>query len=84
MTDSDELYTGMKVGDDLSNAIGTEILVDRDLIRPSFDNTVFNILAIPVMSSECESLFSSAKKLLTLERNTLADDITDATECLKT
>jgi hypothetical protein len=44
----------------------------------------FNILAIPVMSSECESLFSSAKKLLTLERNTLADDITDATECLKT
>jgi hypothetical protein len=33
------------------------------------------------MSNECESVFSSAKKLLTLERNTLGDDITEATEC---
>jgi hypothetical protein len=38
MTGSDEVYTGMKVGDDLSNTMGTEIFVDRDLISPSFDN----------------------------------------------
>jgi hypothetical protein len=36
------------------------------------------------MSSECERVFSSAKKkLLTPERNALADDIIEATECLK-
>jgi hypothetical protein len=35
------------------------------------------------MSSECERVFGSAKKLLTPERNALADDIIEATECLK-
>jgi len=43
----------------------------------------FDTLAIPVMSSECEKIFSSAKKLLTPERNALADDIIEATECSK-
>jgi hypothetical protein len=43
----------------------------------------FDTLAIPVMSSRCEGVFSSAKKVLTLERNTLASDITEATDCLK-
>jgi hypothetical protein len=43
----------------------------------------FNILIIPVISSKCERVFSSAKKLLTPERNALADDIIEATECLK-
>jgi len=35
------------------------------------------------MSTECERLFSSAKKLLTPERNALSEDIIDACECLK-
>jgi len=38
MTDSGELYTGMEVDDDLSSAIGTETLADRDLIPPGFGN----------------------------------------------
>jgi hypothetical protein len=38
MTDSGELYTGMKVDDDLSSATGTETLADRDLIPSGFDN----------------------------------------------
>jgi hypothetical protein len=32
MTDSGELYTRMEVDDDLSSAMGTETLADRDLI----------------------------------------------------
>jgi hypothetical protein len=38
MADSDELYTGIEVDDDLSNAMVTETLADRDLIPPGFDN----------------------------------------------
>jgi hypothetical protein len=38
MTDSSELYTGMEIDDDISSAIGTETLADRDLITPGFDN----------------------------------------------
>ena len=38
MADSGELYTGMEVDDDLSSAMGTETLADRDLIPPGFDN----------------------------------------------
>jgi hypothetical protein len=30
MTDSSELYTGMEVGDDLSSAMRTETLTDRE------------------------------------------------------
>jgi hypothetical protein len=39
MTDSDELYTGMDVDDDLTSAMGTETLADRDLVPPGFENT---------------------------------------------
>ena len=40
-------------------------------------------LSIPAMSAECERVFSSAKKLITLERNALADDTIEACKCLK-
>ena len=40
MADSGELYTGIEVDDDLSSAIGTETLADRDLIPPDFDNAL--------------------------------------------
>jgi hypothetical protein len=35
------------------------------------------------MSTECERVFSSAKKLITPERNQLGEDIIEACECLK-
>ena len=35
------------------------------------------------MSTECERVFSSTKKLLTPERNRLTEDIIEACECLK-
>ena len=41
------------------------------------------MLAIPLMSAECERVFSSAKHLLTNPRNRLKADIIKANECLK-
>jgi hypothetical protein len=35
------------------------------------------------MLTECERVFSSAKKLLIPERNKLTEDIIEACECLK-
>jgi hypothetical protein len=40
MIDSDDLYSAMEVDDDLSTALGTETLADRDMVPPSFDNTL--------------------------------------------
>ena len=37
----------------------------------------------PAMSAECERVFSSAKKLITPERNQLGEDIIETCECLK-
>ena len=68
MVDSDDLYGPTEVDDDLSTALGTETLADRDMVA---------------MSAECERVFSSAKKLITPERNALADDTIEACECLK-
>jgi hypothetical protein len=42
-----------------------------------------DILAIPVISAEYERVFSSIKKLIASERNNLAADIIEASECLK-
>jgi hypothetical protein len=39
MTDSDDLYAGMDVDDDLSTALGTETLTDRDMMPARFENT---------------------------------------------
>ena len=40
MVDSDDLYGPMEVDDDLSTALGTETLADRDMVNPpGFDNT---------------------------------------------
>lgn len=40
-------------------------------------------LFCPAMSAECERIFSSAKKLITSERNHLEEDIIEVCECLK-
>ena len=39
MVDSGDLYGVTEVGDDLSTALGTETLADRDMVPPDFDNT---------------------------------------------
>lgn len=50
---------------------------------PTLHRWAFNIFAYPARSCECERTFSSAKKLITLERNLLSDDLTEALECLR-
>ena len=40
-------------------------------------------LCCPAMSAECERVFSSTKRLITPDRNALAEDIIEAYECLK-
>ena len=39
MVDSDDLYGPMEVDDDLSTALDTETLADRDMVSLSFENT---------------------------------------------
>jgi hypothetical protein len=39
MTDSDDLYAGMDVDDDLSTALGTKTFADRDMVPAGFENT---------------------------------------------
>jgi hypothetical protein len=39
MVDSDDLYGPMEVGDDLSTALGSETLADRDMVPLGFKNT---------------------------------------------
>jgi len=76
----------MEVGDDLSTALGTETLEHRDTVAPSFDYTprllgrypTYRGLRAPELSVE-----RSIKKLITLERNTLAGDTIKACGCLK-
>jgi hypothetical protein len=50
---------------------------------PTLSQYALDILCCPAMSAECERVFSSTKKLITPERNALADDIIEACECLK-
>jgi hypothetical protein len=42
-----------------------------------------NIISIPVMSAECERVFSQGKLLITGQRNRLSADIIEATQCLR-
>ena len=37
MIDSDDLYSLIEVGDDLSTALGAETLADRDMVSLGFD-----------------------------------------------
>ena len=39
MVDSDDLYGQMEVDDDLSTALGTETLADRDMVPPLASTT---------------------------------------------
>jgi hypothetical protein len=50
---------------------------------PTLHLYAFDTLAIPAMSAECERVFSSTKKLIIPERNRLAEEIIEASECLE-
>src|SRR3954447_15117774 len=50
---------------------------------PTLFQYALDTLAIPATATECESTFSSAKKLVTPERDRLADDVIEACKCLK-
>jgi hypothetical protein len=43
----------------------------------------FDLLSCPAMSTECERVFSGAKRTITPERNRLSESIIEACECLK-
>jgi hAT family C-terminal dimerisation region len=51
---------------------------------PSMRQWAFDTLSCPATSCKCERVFSSAKKLITLERNSHADNTIEALECLRT
>ena len=50
---------------------------------PTLHRWALDIFACPATSCECERAFSSAKKLITSERNLLGDDLIEALECLR-
>ena len=55
---------------------------DKDDFSTLFQYAL-DTLSCPVMSTECERVFSSVKKLITPERNQLEKDIIEACEYLK-
>ena len=83
----DDSYGPMEVGDDLSTALGTETLGDRDTVPPSFDCTPGSSAYTPPIEifehRRFLSVERSMKKLTTPERNTLADDTIKAYGCVK-
>jgi hypothetical protein len=52
-------------------------------IYPILAKMAFDLFSIPAMSSECERVFSQAKKLITDERNRLSPATIEADECQK-
>jgi hypothetical protein len=50
---------------------------------PTVAQNALDLLCCPVMSAKCERIFSGAKLLISPNRNQLADDITEAAECLR-
>jgi hypothetical protein len=50
---------------------------------PTVAQYALDLLCYPVMSAECERVFSGAKLLISPNRSRLADDITEAAECLR-
>jgi hypothetical protein len=57
--------------------------VDNQHGFPTLYQMALDTLSIPAMSTECERVFSSTKKLLAPMRNGFKEDIIEATECLK-
>ena len=43
----------------------------------------FDLQSIPLMSAECERIFSFTKRFIPSDRNRLKDDVIEAMSCLK-
>lgn len=56
---------------------------DHEKAYPILSQLAFDLLSIPGMSSECERVFSQAKKMITVERNRFKSDMVEAEECTK-
>jgi hypothetical protein len=56
---------------------------EQRLKFPSLHQFAFDTLACPAMSTECERVFSAAKKTVSSDRNRLSDEVIEACECLK-
>ena len=69
----------------LSEPLGAKTLDARSMVPAEFQDPpdALDTLAIPATATECERTFSSAKKLVTPERNCLGDDVIEVSECLK-
>jgi hAT family C-terminal dimerisation region len=50
---------------------------------PTVAQYALDLLCCPVILAECERVCSEAKLLISPNRNRLADDITEAAECLR-
>ena len=50
---------------------------------PRFSKMAFDLLSIPLMSAECERIFSMTKRFIPPDRNRLRDDIIEAMSSLK-
>jgi hypothetical protein len=68
----------VETGEDTLDYWNSRLLSQPDLARFALD-----MLAIPLSSSECERIFSSAKLLITPSRNRLLPDVIEANECLR-
>lgn len=55
----------------------------RGMEWPSLTAMAFDLFSVPLMSSECERVFSSAGWLITSRRNMLKEDVIEATTCLR-
>ncbi len=54
---------------------------ERQTQYPILSRLAFDLFSIPGMSSECERVFSAAKKIVTDERNQLSAETIEAVEC---
>jgi non-ribosomal peptide synthetase component F len=50
---------------------------------PRLSKMAFDLLSIPLMSAECERVFSVTKRFIPSDRNRLKDDVIEAMSCLK-
>jgi hypothetical protein len=57
--------------------------IDHEADYPILAKMAFDLFSVPAMSSECERIFSQAKKVITDERNRINSDTVAAIECQK-
>lgn len=81
LADEYDRYCALPPDDRVKNPL--EWWRDHEKAYPVLSQLAFDLLSIPGMSSECERVFSQAKKLITAERNRFKSDMVEAEECTK-